>query len=126
MRKTLVAFGLAALFLIVPSAVHSQMTDEQKKELFLKARQDIHPVPRASASATPRPKPRTSATPRATPEETPEPTATPRKRATPPPEEEAEPTATPKKRATPAPEEEGLTAPGEPAARPAPQSRARG
>ncbi|MEX1117228.1 MAG: hypothetical protein WEB60_00400, partial [Terrimicrobiaceae bacterium] len=43
----------------------AQMMDEQKRELFLKAREDIRVVPRPAT--TPRPKPRPVATPRPTP-----------------------------------------------------------
>ncbi|MFZ0712111.1 MAG: hypothetical protein WAM53_18870, partial [Terrimicrobiaceae bacterium] len=32
--------------------LRGQMTDEEKRKLFLKAREDIRPVPRPSASAT--------------------------------------------------------------------------
>ncbi len=80
--------------------LHSQMTDEEKRQLFLKAREDIRPVPKASPSSTPRPKPRPAATPRATPNATPRPTSTstPRKISTP------VPTPTPaQKLPTPAP-----------------------
>ncbi len=50
----------------------AQMTEEQKRELFLKAREDIRVVPRPAT--TPRPKPRPVATPRPTPKATPKPT----------------------------------------------------
>ncbi|MFZ4681097.1 MAG: N-acetylmuramoyl-L-alanine amidase [Terrimicrobiaceae bacterium] len=50
-----------------------QMSEEQKKQLFLKAREDIRPVPRPAASATPRPRPRTISTPEPTPRATPTP-----------------------------------------------------
>ena len=50
-----------------------QMSEEQKKQLFLKAREDIRPVPRPAASATPRPKPRTLSPPEPTPRATPTP-----------------------------------------------------
>ncbi len=56
---------------------NADLSDEQKKQLFLQAREDIRPVPRASASATPRPKPRTVATPEPTPTPKPAPEATP-------------------------------------------------
>jgi len=56
----------------------AQMTEEQKRELFLKAREDIRVVP--SPATTPRPKPRPAATPRPSPKATPKPApkATPR------------------------------------------------
>ena len=57
------------------------MSDEQKKRLFLKAREDIRPVPRPAASSTPRPRPKTVSTPEPTPRPTiaprPEPEPTP-------------------------------------------------
>ncbi len=75
---------------------HSELTDEEKRNLFLNSREDIHPVPRATSSPKPRPTP--AATPRHTPrpkphatpdeenESTPKPKATPRE--TPPPDKE--------------------------------------
>lgn len=56
----------------------AQMTEEQKRQLFLKAREDIRVVP--SPASTPRPKPRPAATPRPSPKTTPKPApkATPR------------------------------------------------
>lgn len=88
MRSIVTLCGLLffALAVLAPSA-RAQMTEEQKRQLFLQAREDIRPVP--AASATPRPKPRATSTPRPTP------TPTPRPKPTPAPEEE--PTPTPKK-----------------------------
>jgi hypothetical protein len=72
----------------------AQLTEEQKKKLFLKAREDIRPVPRPSPSATPRPKPKAAPTPtplpRVTPKRTPEP-------------EEVEPSPPPKPTPSPKP-----------------------
>jgi hypothetical protein len=54
-----------------------ELTDAQKRQLFLNSREDIRPVPRASATprpkptAIPRPSPKRSPTPRPTPVETP-------------------------------------------------------
>ncbi len=76
----------------------AQMSDEAKRQLFLKAREDIRPVPRAEPSATPRPKPKSVSTP--TPKPTPEPTPTPR--AKPQDDEEDKPV----KRPTPKEEED--------------------
>lgn len=72
-------FGLllAALVSAYPPSLRSQMSEEEKKRLFLKAREDIRPRPRPAASATPRPKPRAASTPVPTPRETPEPTPKP-------------------------------------------------
>ncbi len=104
MRKLLPA-GLLLLAAVsfLPPRAHSELTDEQKRSLFLHSREEIRPVPRASATprprptpaSTPRPKPRPPK-PRPTPEEEPEPTPpepTPR-------ENKPEPERTPK----PAPE----------------------
>lgn len=89
MRKRLVLVFLLLLSLPADvSRVQGQLSDEEKRKLFLKAREDIHPVPRPSASVTPRPKPKAAPTP-ATP--TPRPT----KRVEPE-EEETEPTPRPK------------------------------
>ncbi len=99
----------------------AQLSDEQKRALFLKAREDIRPVPRPQASPTPRPKPRPVATPRSTPRPTPRPAEAPdpapaqppddndviplEKEVTPPPRpretKEPEPAKTPEPRATP-------------------------
>lgn len=69
-------FKIGIVLSIVSISISSlaQMTDEQKRELFLKAREDIRVVPRPAT--TPRPKPRPVATPRPTPKPTPK--ATPR------------------------------------------------
>ena len=58
---------------LVPT-VRAQMSDEEKRQLFLKSREDIHPVPKPSPSATPRPKPKPASTPKPTPRPTPKPT----------------------------------------------------
>ncbi|GAB4178394.1 MAG: hypothetical protein Fur0032_18840 [Terrimicrobiaceae bacterium] len=66
----------AACTLILVAAAGGQMSEQEKRELFLRAREDIRPAPRASA--TPRPRPKPSVTPRRTPTPTPRPTAPPR------------------------------------------------
>jgi hypothetical protein len=53
----------------IPPTRGQQMTEEEKKALFLKAREDIRPIP--AARPTPRPTPRPVGTPRATPRATP-------------------------------------------------------
>ena len=89
MRKRLVLVFLLLLSLSADvSRVHGQLSDEEKRKLFLKAREDIHPVPRPSTSVTPRPKPKAAPTP-ATP------TPRPAQRVEPE-EEETEPTPRPK------------------------------
>jgi len=98
MRKWLILWVLSVAWASsLQAPLRAQMSDEEKKQLFLRAREDIHPVSHPSPSATPRPKPRTVATPE--PEETPRP----HPRATP--KEEDEPTPRPKPKATPEPEE---------------------
>lgn len=95
-------FGWALL--LVPVA-RAQMSDEEKKQLFLQAREDIRPVAKPSPSATPRPKPRPASTPEPTPEPTPRPTPkpTPEPEGTPTPHhKKAAPEATPSRKA-PAP-----------------------
>lgn len=93
---------LPILFVLAASAgsLRAELTDEQKRQLFLKAREDIKPIPAATATpaATARPVPKPTARPTVTPEvrkaATPEvrraePEPTPEKR-------KAEPTETPK------------------------------
>lgn len=122
MRRSLIIGGLACVIAAgwLPQT-HAQLSEEEKKRLFLKAREDIRPVPRASASPTPRPKPRPASTPtpaketpkptpRATPEATPKPTP----KATP--ESSPEPTAKPKPKA-----EEEVEKPPEPPKKPTPE-----
>lgn len=86
---------LAALLALLPRA-QSELTDAQRRALFLESREDIHPVPRASATPRPRPTPAARSTPRPTPHAKPRPT----------PDEEEEPEHTPKPRAKPTPEKE--------------------
>lgn len=86
----------------VCTPLSGQMTEEEKRRLFLQVREDIRPVPKASPSATPRPRPKPAATPKPTPRSTPKPRPT----ATPEPPEPEEPptprpTSTPKPAATP-------------------------
>ena len=81
------------LIVLAGPPLRGEMSDEAKKRLFLQAREDIRPVPKASA--TPRPKPEPASTPRPTPT----PAA---KKSLPPSEEE---TPRPKPKATAEPEE---------------------
>jgi hypothetical protein len=60
------------VLLLIPT-VHAQMSEEEKKRLFLQAREDIRPVPKPSPSSIPRPKPQPASTPKPTPKSTPEP-----------------------------------------------------
>lgn len=118
-------FWLAALtvFAVLLPPIRGQMSEEEKKRLFLRAREDIRPVPRPRPSATPRPKPRTiptptprpSPTPTPSPRSTPQPEPSPSRRATPPPGDPSDsilepgrpgrekPAATPEPRSSPTP-----------------------
>lgn len=76
---------LGALF---PTTASNGMTDEEKKKLFLKAREEmqtVEPSPTPSKTATPKPRPAAhhTPTPRPTPRETPRPERTPRPTAEP-------------------------------------------
>lgn len=115
MRKWRIFWLLVGVMLIGGAPVlRAQMTEEQKRQLFLKAREDIKPVPRPAASATPRPRPKpvSTPTPRPTPKATPAPTPepapepaeepVPRPAATPAAEPEEE--STPRPKATPEPD----------------------
>jgi hypothetical protein len=86
---------------------HTGLTDEQKRQLFLQSREDIKPVPRASATPKPRPTPAARQTPKPKPTPEPEdtPKPTPRRTPKPTPEEEPERTPTPRPKVTPEPEE---------------------
>ena len=83
------------VLLLVPS-MRAQMSDEEKRQLFLQSREDIHPVPNPSPSAAPRPKPKPASpskpTPKPTPKSTPEPEEIPRQK-------KPTPEPTPEKRA---------------------------
>ena len=112
------------VLLLVP-AVRAQMTDEEKRRLFLQAREDIRPVPKPSPSSTPRPKPQPVSTPKPTPRSTPEPEETP----TPHPKKPV-PEATPEKktpaptpRSTPEPEETPTPHPKKPLPEASPEKK---
>ncbi len=90
-RLIFVSTLLASLAADLPP-LGGQLTDAEKRKLFLRAREDIRPVPRPSPSATPRPKPKAAPTPTPAPRATPKPT---------PQLEEVEPPSPPK--ATPSP-----------------------
>jgi hypothetical protein len=89
---------LSASISISLPLLRGQLTEEEKKKLFLKAREDIRPVPRPSPSATPRPKPKTAPTPTPLPPSTPKPTREPKEVE---PSPRPKPTATPKQSPTP-------------------------
>lgn len=112
------------VFLLVP-VVRAQMTDEEKRRLFLQAREDIRPVPKPSPSSTPRPKPQPVSTPKPTPRSTPEPEETPAPRPRKP-VPEATPerkTPAPTPRSTPEPEETPAPHPRKPAPEATPEKK---
>lgn len=115
MRKFQPAWLLVLAFLLaLTPRAFPELTDEQKRTLFLESREDIRPVPRASATPKPRPKPTSTPRPRATPRPTPaeeeeESTPTPRPRPKPTPEEEETPAHKP--HATPTPEDDEESSP---------------
>ncbi len=97
-RRIVVWMFLFGWVLLLVPTVRAQMTDEEKKRLFLQAREDIRPVAKPSPSATPRPKPQPASTPKPTPKATP--------KITPQPDEKPEPEETPRlRKPTPEPEE---------------------
>lgn len=53
--------------LSAPLAVHGEMSEAEKKRLFLQTKEQITPVSKPSPSATPRPKPKPAATPKPKP-----------------------------------------------------------
>lgn len=106
MRRTIFYWLLVVMLLAAElPQIRAQMSDEEKKRMFLRAREDIRPVPRPQASATPRPKPKTISTPAPTPtpRPSPKPTATPA-------EEKEEPRPT----AAPGDSEDNILEPGRP------------
>jgi len=120
--RSLIPAGLlivaATLALLIP--VRAELTEDQKRQLFLQSREDIRPVPRATSTPKPKPTPAPRATPRPTPRSTPRPT----------PDEEPEPTPRPKSKPTPEPEKTPKPEPEKtpplretPKPRPTPESR---
>ena len=118
--------ALAAVFPSAPFVARAQMSEEQKRRLFLQVREDIKPVPKPTPKATPRPKPKPAATPSraATPPpkvdwvSTPKPT--PRKTATPKPTPRTTPQSTPNPTPQPTPEELESAPEPTPASKPGP------
>ncbi len=91
MRKlTPAGLSMIAALLVLVAPAHSQLSEQQKRNLFLQSREDIRPVPRASATPKPRPAP----APRSTPKPRPLPERTPRPTPAPTPEETPEPAPT--------------------------------
>jgi hypothetical protein len=94
-RLVLVVILLASVSTGLLPPLRGQLTEEQKKKLFLKAREDIRPLPQPSP--TPRPKPKVAPTPTPTPRAKQKPTPVAEETATPRPK----PTASPKEAPTP-------------------------
>ncbi len=122
-RNPKLAFWMLILgwsFVLVPT-LRAQLSDEEKRRLFLQSREDIRPVSKPSPSATPRPKPQPASTPRPTPKSTPvieereEPAPTPRAKPkeTPVPDSSEEPVSTPRPtpKSTPEREEKDIPTP---------------
>ncbi|MFM8364052.1 MAG: peptidoglycan recognition family protein [Verrucomicrobiota bacterium] len=86
-RFTGILLILLSGYFFAPKLV-AQMSEAEKKRLFLQAREDIRPVTKPSPSPTPRPRPKPVSTPKATPvpvkpKPTPVATPTPRPESTP-------------------------------------------
>ena len=120
--------SLLALWILQGTALRAELSDEEKKRQFLKAREEIRTIPMTpSPEATPRPKPRPK--PTATPEPTtpkpkpkpkPEPEATPKPKPKPAPEATPKPKPKPEPDATPKPKPKPETTP-KPKPKPDPQ-----
>lgn len=118
-RRVLLFIGLLGIVVGLLSTTLHALTDEQKKEMFLKAREEMKTVPGAqpkpggAGHSKPqpikRPTPSPTATPTPTPpqKETPEPRPTPERKATPTPTPTPAPTPTPHATATPVPGSQG-------------------
>ena len=102
---TLRIFVILFAGLFAAPKLGAQMSEAEKKRLFLKAREDIRPVSKPSPTATPRPKPKPAGTPeKSAPRESPKastPEPTPRKKPSP----EPTPEPIPERKATPEPED---------------------
>jgi outer membrane biosynthesis protein TonB len=98
-RPTLGILVLVFASLLGAPKLGAQMSEAEKKRLFLKAREDIRPVSKPSPTSTPRPKPKTASTPdKPAPREKPKPSTpepTPRKQPTPEPTPEPKPASKP-------------------------------
>ena len=101
---------LLALWILQGTGLRAELSDEEKKRQFLKAREEIRTLPMTpSPEATPRPKPKPKpattpepAPPKPKPKPKPDPEATPRPK--PKPDPQPEPETTPKPKPKPEPE----------------------
>ena len=89
--------SLLALWILHVTALRAETSEEERKRLFLKAREEMHTVPMTPPPGTspkPKPKPKPAATP--APETTPKPKPKPEPEATPKPKPKPESTPKPK------------------------------
>ena len=98
-RRLVLGLILLAAVSAQPPSLRGQLSEEQKKKLFLKAREDIQPVPKPTV--TPRPKPKAAPTP----------TPAPARNTNQPPPRASTPTATPRVTPKPAPEPKEIPRP---------------
>ncbi|MGC3989916.1 MAG: peptidoglycan recognition family protein [Chthoniobacteraceae bacterium] len=87
MRRLTIPIALGLLLAVLPASLHA-LTDDEKKKLFLKAREEMQTVP-ADESPTPTPHPKPKPAKHASPKPTPDDEETPHHR------EKTEPTPTP-------------------------------
>ncbi len=107
MRRVRAIFlSLLGLGILLGTVLRAELTEEEKKQQFLKAREEIRTIPMTPPpEATPRPKPKPR--PTATPEPaTPKPKPKPEPEATPKPKPKPEPESTPKPKPKPDPQPE--------------------
>jgi hypothetical protein len=114
MRRVRFLFlSLLGLWFLQGTALRAELTEEEKRKQFLKAREEMHTVPLTTpkeATPKPKPKPKPAATPKPEPEATPKPK----------PKPDPEPTPKPKPEATPKPKPEPEPTPKLPPATPRP------
>lgn len=76
-RNFLAIIVCVGCFLLAPTALRGQMSDEEKRRLFLQTKEQIQPVSKPTPSATPRPKPKPAASPSSKNKSKPKPKASP-------------------------------------------------
>jgi len=108
-RKRWPFFWVLVCITLATSVAKAEWSEAEKMRLFLQAREDIRPEPKASPTPRPKPEPAESPRPTPTPKPTPKPTPEPTAKPTP----TARPKETPKTKSTPKPEENASPAPRE-------------
>ncbi|MCE9612093.1 MAG: peptidoglycan recognition protein family protein [Chthoniobacter sp.] len=107
--------SLLGLWILQGTGLHGELSEEEKKRQFLKAREEIHTIPMTPApdAAHPKPKPKPKPDPRPEPEATPKPKPKPDSEspATPKPKPKPEPEVAPKPKPKPKPDPEPETTP---------------